>query len=110
MDPAPGNIFHPGSMHKYGYTWNNPVNHADPTGKGILDEATLIGEVLLKVTVRRSVLALGLAACPVIVIAQDITTAAGALGIEVPDWLGGDFADQLLDTAKEYCEAYFPGD
>jgi RHS repeat-associated protein len=33
MDPEQGNINNPGSLNKYVYTQNNPVNASDPTGR-----------------------------------------------------------------------------
>jgi RHS repeat-associated protein len=35
MDPVPGKIVDPKTLHKYVYTANNPVNAADPTGQDI---------------------------------------------------------------------------
>jgi len=32
MDPVAGNIIDPGTLHKYVYTKNNPVNRIDPNG------------------------------------------------------------------------------
>jgi RHS repeat-associated protein len=42
MDPEAGNIFSPGTLHKYGFTQNDPVNATDPTGRGDLFEDVLI--------------------------------------------------------------------
>ena len=42
MDPAFGNIFAPGTLHKYAYTQGNPVNGVDPTGRSALLEGTYI--------------------------------------------------------------------
>jgi RHS repeat-associated protein len=40
-----GNIFDPGSLHKYVYTQNNPVNRIDPSGKdAILEYMVELGE------------------------------------------------------------------
>jgi RHS repeat-associated protein len=38
MDPEAGNINDPGTLHKYLYTRNNPVNSTDPTGRQDLEE------------------------------------------------------------------------
>ena len=38
-----GNIFDPGTLHKYVYTKNNPVNEIDPTGRGIIERWVLLG-------------------------------------------------------------------
>jgi hypothetical protein len=38
MDPTPGNTFHPGTLHKFAYAANNPVNRADPSGKDDIEE------------------------------------------------------------------------
>jgi RHS repeat-associated protein len=36
-------IFHPGTLHKYVYTQNNPVNAIDPSGRGFIEDALLSG-------------------------------------------------------------------
>ena len=33
MDPYPGKLSRPSTLHKYAYTGNNPVNYIDPTGR-----------------------------------------------------------------------------
>src|SRR5215472_6228699 len=38
MDPQPGNINDPGSLHRYLYTRSDPVNRIDPTGRQDLEE------------------------------------------------------------------------
>ncbi|MGB7149277.1 MAG: RHS repeat-associated core domain-containing protein, partial [Terriglobales bacterium] len=38
MDPAAGSIFEPPSLHKYAYTWDNPVNAIDPRGRDDIPE------------------------------------------------------------------------
>jgi len=38
MDPYSGNIFDPGTLHKYLYTRDNPVNRVDPSGRDDVDE------------------------------------------------------------------------
>jgi RHS repeat-associated protein len=45
MDPYAGKITFPATLHKYGYTANNPVNRIDPSGKdAILNYAIELGE------------------------------------------------------------------
>ena len=39
MDPYAGNIFEPLSLHKYAYTWDNPVNAIDPRGRDAFIES-----------------------------------------------------------------------
>lgn len=41
------NIFDPGSLHKYIYTQNNPVNRVDPSGRDGVETATLYRFVLV---------------------------------------------------------------
>ena len=41
MDPVPGKINDPRTLHKYVYSANNPVNASDPTGKDIAENATI---------------------------------------------------------------------
>ena len=41
MDPEPGYISDPGSLHKYFYTKNNPVNQTDPTGRDIAEDVEI---------------------------------------------------------------------
>ena len=41
MDPEPGKIFSPGSLHKYVCTQNNPVYWIDPTGRDIAEYDTV---------------------------------------------------------------------
>ena len=108
MDQYEGSILDPLTLHKYLYTANNPVNAGDPTGRGILDEVLLIGEVAARVTLPRAVFAIGIAACPSITVAKWILTGVKAGSViftgEPLDIPG----EELLDQAKEYCESYFP--
>jgi len=39
MDPAPGKIADPTTLHKYAFAANNPVNRIDPTGRDIEEDA-----------------------------------------------------------------------
>jgi RHS repeat-associated protein len=41
MDPAAGKIFDPGTLHKYVYTKNNPVNRTDPSGEFLAEGVPL---------------------------------------------------------------------
>jgi RHS repeat-associated protein len=41
MDPAVGKIFNPGTLHKYIYTQDNPVNATDPTGKDLVENVEI---------------------------------------------------------------------
>jgi RHS repeat-associated protein len=41
MDPAPGSIFNPSTLHKYVFTGNNPVNWVDPTGRDVAEYDTI---------------------------------------------------------------------
>jgi RHS repeat-associated protein len=41
MDPVPGSVSDPGTLHKYVYTQNNPVNRVDPSGLDIEEEGAL---------------------------------------------------------------------
>lgn len=45
-DPWDGNIIKPGSLHKYIYTENNPVNNIDPTGLFTLGQAVMAGAII----------------------------------------------------------------
>jgi RHS repeat-associated protein len=42
MDPAAGNIFDPGTLHKYIYTRNDPIDLADPAGEDDIDEYAVL--------------------------------------------------------------------
>ncbi|MFC1852521.1 RHS repeat-associated core domain-containing protein [candidate division CSSED10-310 bacterium] len=37
-DPSLGDIQNPGSLHRYGYGYNNPLRYVDPFGLSVLDE------------------------------------------------------------------------
>ncbi|HEY6972242.1 MAG TPA: RHS repeat-associated core domain-containing protein [Candidatus Angelobacter sp.] len=50
-DPLEGTCCKPLTWNPYIYTWDNPVNRVDPTGRGILDEAYLIAEVVYQLGV-----------------------------------------------------------
>jgi hypothetical protein len=56
MDPAPGDIFNPGMLHKYVYAQDNAVNRLDPTGlqdfeeEWTLEEATNNASKQLRLT------------------------------------------------------------
>jgi RHS repeat-associated protein len=44
--PYAGSILNPGTLHKYAYARNNPVNRIDPTGRvDILENALALNEV-----------------------------------------------------------------
>jgi RHS repeat-associated protein len=45
-DPVPGKIFDPGTLHKYAYAENNPVNRVDPSGQADLFENVFVDETL----------------------------------------------------------------
>jgi RHS repeat-associated protein len=51
MDPAWGNLFYPGSLQKYSYSRNNPVNRIDPTGKADVEEYSLLTKITVAATV-----------------------------------------------------------
>lgn len=42
MDPELGKIFDPGTLHKYVYTKNNPVNRVDPSGRADIIEVAFL--------------------------------------------------------------------
>lgn len=46
----------PASFHLYLYTGADPVNYRDPSGYGLIDEALLIADVVLQVTIPRIIL------------------------------------------------------
>jgi RHS repeat-associated protein len=110
MDPKWGEVFNPGTLHKYVYAQGNPVNAVDPTGNGILDEGILISEVLLRVTLPRTILSISLAICPTIELIGKVLPVLEAgqqgltyFGIELPEVPPG--LDIFLDQAQEFCEA-----
>lgn len=41
MDSWPGSVFEPGSLHKYVYVFQNPINYNDPLGMFTLTETTI---------------------------------------------------------------------
>ncbi len=52
MDPVLGKIFNPGTLHKYVYARNNPVNRVDPTGRdAIVADVALLKQVAALATV-----------------------------------------------------------
>jgi len=51
MDPYSGNIFDPGTLHKYVYTKNNPTNLSDPTGRGIVENLSIRAWIFSEITV-----------------------------------------------------------
>lgn len=52
MDPVLGRIFNPGTLHKYAYARNNPVNRVDPTGRdAIVADVALLKQVVALGTV-----------------------------------------------------------
>jgi RHS repeat-associated protein len=110
MDTDQGTISDPGTLNKYDFAQNNPVNLLDPTGHGVLDEAILIGEVLVRYTIPRLAVGIGTAACPAIVVVAKYILPTAEAGAQAFDFELGipEFAKELLDTAKEFCESFFP--
>jgi len=49
MDPYQGRVFNPGTLHKYIFTGNNPVNWVDTTGRGFA-EFSLFQQITAGVT------------------------------------------------------------
>jgi RHS repeat-associated protein len=52
MDPVLGQIFNPGTLHKYVYARNNPVNRVDPTGRDDVEEETTIFQSVIRPVTR----------------------------------------------------------
>jgi RHS repeat-associated protein len=51
MDPKLGNILNPGTLHRYVYAKNNPVNALDPSGKGIIENVSIRAWIFTQITV-----------------------------------------------------------
>jgi RHS repeat-associated protein len=47
-DPLAGNTYDPKTLHKYLYAGGDPVNMTDPTGKNLVEDALLAGEIILR--------------------------------------------------------------
>jgi RHS repeat-associated protein len=50
MDPAAGSISDPGTLHKYAYARNNPVNRIDPSGRDDVAEYSLFAKITASAT------------------------------------------------------------
>ena len=92
MDPAPGTITDPATLHKYVYTRNNPANLIDPTGRDDLFEEVFI---LQRRLLRTSLAQLGLSTC-IYKLEYDVTKAisdssfsnVGILPVDVSGCIG----------------------
>jgi len=51
MDPYAGRIVDPGTLHKYVYTKNNPVNAVDPSGRGVVENVSIRAWIFTQITV-----------------------------------------------------------
>jgi hypothetical protein len=45
MDPVVGDIFKPGTLHKYIYAQSDPANRIDPSGRDDIEEEGVVSEV-----------------------------------------------------------------
>jgi len=105
MDPAPGDILNPATLHKYAYAANNPVNRADPSGKDIAE-----GDVFYEFTVKTVE---DLRTRQQIAYAECVLYAIASLSIlyetEYPNWEAEMLFQDELASAKVRCSEHLVG-
>ena len=99
------NIVDPGTLHKYVYAQNNPVNRVDPSGKADIEENAFIRlsiETSEKLRIRHQV-----------AYAECVLAAIEGLSIlyatEYPNWEAEMLFEEELATAKAHCAELLAG-